>query len=260
MEEDDVLDLVEAAVGAAILAEGAGADRYRFAHALIQHSLYDELSPARRQRTHKRVAEVLEERELSADPAALADLAHHWVAATRPADLGKALQYVRRAGDAARAVLAPHDAIRWYSQALELLAHEPTPDLRLRASLLAVLGTVQRQVALPESRATLLEAATLARDLNDPDALVLAALGFSKSSVLEMEGDGALKPVITAALNSTSAQAPSVRARLLVELALAHDAGTEWQATDVTLLSKRSRSLAQAMMMPSSSRFWALME
>ena len=229
VEEDDVLDLVEAAVGAAILAEGAGADRYRFAHALIQHSLYDELSPARRQRTHKRVAEVLEEREPSADPAALADLAHHWVAATRPTDLGKALQYVRRAGDAARAVLAPHDAIRWYSQALELLAREPTPDLRLRASLLAVLGTVQRQVALPESRATLLEAAALARDVNDPEALVLAALGFSKSSVLEMEGDGALKPIITAALNTTSAQAPSVRARLLVELALAHDAGTEWR-------------------------------
>ena len=126
-------------------------------------------------------------------------------------------------------MLAPHDAIRWYSQALDLLAREPTPDPRLRASLLAVLGTVQRQVAVPESRATLLEAASLARDLNDSDSLVLAALGFSQSSVLIMEGDEALKPIITAALNSTSAQAPSARARLLVELALAHDAGTEWR-------------------------------
>jgi tetratricopeptide (TPR) repeat protein len=226
--EGTVLDLIDAAVGAAVLTEAATVDRYRFAHALIQHSLYEELSPARRQRAHKRVAGVLEATVTEANPAELAELAHHWVAATRPTDLGKALEYVRRAGDAARAALAPQDAIRWYEQALELLVRESNSDPHQRAALLALLGTVQRQAALPESRATLLDAATLALDLNDPDALVLVALGFNRSSALYMEGDEALKPIIRAALDSLGADATSARARLLVELALAHDAGTEW--------------------------------
>ena len=48
VDEDALLDLMDAAVAAAVLVEGDLADRYRFAHALIQHSLYDELCPTRR--------------------------------------------------------------------------------------------------------------------------------------------------------------------------------------------------------------------
>jgi len=226
LDEDAILDLVDAAVGAALLAEGGTADRYRFAHALIQHSLYDELSPARRQRAHKLVAEVLEANATNADPAALAELAHHWVAATRPADLGKALEYVRRAGDAALAALAPLDAIRWYEQALDLLGRESAPDPHQRAELLALLGTAQHQAALPEGRMTLIEAATLAQELDDPNTLVLAVLGFREQH-FGMVGDEQLKPIIRAAIDSLAADATSTRALLLVELALAHDGGTE---------------------------------
>jgi class 3 adenylate cyclase len=78
LDEDPLVDLLDAAVNAAVLVEGEAADRYRFAHALIQHSLYDELSPARRQRTHQRVAEALEAAKPGEDAATLAELAHHW--------------------------------------------------------------------------------------------------------------------------------------------------------------------------------------
>ena len=97
VDENALLDLMDAAVAAAVLVEGDLADRYRFAHALVQHSLYDELSPARRARAHQRIAETLEAGTGTEDAAALAELAHHWVAATRPADLDKAIGYVRRA-------------------------------------------------------------------------------------------------------------------------------------------------------------------
>jgi len=80
---DPLLDLLDAATNAAVLVEAAGDDRYRFTHALIQHTLYAELSPARRQRAHQRVAEALEAGGGTDDPSRLAELAHHWVAATR---------------------------------------------------------------------------------------------------------------------------------------------------------------------------------
>ena len=136
VDEDPLLDLMDAAVSAAVLVESGTADRYRFAHALIQHSLYDELSPSRRARAHQRIAETLETEATTHNATTLAELAHHWVAATRPADLDKALGYVRRAGDAARDALAPDDAIRWYQQALDLVARQNPPDQHLRGSCL----------------------------------------------------------------------------------------------------------------------------
>ena len=193
LDEDPLVDLMDTAVSAAVLVESATADRYRFAHTLIQHSLYDELSPTRRARTHQRVAETLETQPTGEDAAALAELAHHWVAATRPADLGKALDYVRRAGDAARDALAPDDAIRWYHQALDLLARQSPPDEHQRAELLAVLGTIQAQASKPEYHDTLLQAATLALQLDDTDILVQAALGFRLQDNI---GDDVAKPII----------------------------------------------------------------
>lgn len=54
VDEDELLDVLEAGVDASLVVESAASDRFRFAHALIQHSLYDELRPARRQRAHQR--------------------------------------------------------------------------------------------------------------------------------------------------------------------------------------------------------------
>ena len=224
---DPLLDLLDAAVNAAVLVESGTPDRYRFAHGLIQHSLYDELSPARRQRAHQRVAETLESRATVRDAATLGELAHHWVAATKPTDLDKALEYVRLAGDAARDALAPDDAIRWYEQALDLVNRRVSPDDRERAALLAKLGAVQRQAARPEYRDTLLEAAALAERLDDTDILVQAALGFSDRMAGNF-GDAATKPVIQAALDRVGTDPTPTRARLLAALVAAHDAALEW--------------------------------
>ena len=228
IDEDPLLDLMDAGVSAAVLVEGGAADRYRFAHALVQHSLYDELSPSRRARAHQRVAETIESQVGTEDAAALAELAHHWVAATRPADLDKALGYVRRAGDAARDALAPDDAIRWYQQALDLLARQDAPDDRERAALLVELGTVQRRAAHAEYRDALLEAAAIARRRGDTDLLVRAALGFTEA--IATTGDDEVKPIVRAALDRVGADPTPTRARLLIALAAAHDGSREWQA------------------------------
>ena len=61
LAEAVLLDVIDSAVAAHIISEVPGApDRFVFVHALIQHTLYDDLSAARRRRLHRRVAEALE--------------------------------------------------------------------------------------------------------------------------------------------------------------------------------------------------------
>ena len=200
--------------------------RYRFAHALIQHSLYDELSPTRRQRAHQRVAEGLEAQATTEDAATLAEFAHHWVAATRPADLDKALGYVRRAGDAARDALAPDDAIRWYQQALDLICRQDHRRRTPTAELLAELGTVQRQAGHPEYRETLLRSAP-----PSPNDSTTPTSSFELGARLQQCGGSGsrsattdAKRVVTAALDRIGPDPTPTRARLLAALADAHDA------------------------------------
>ena len=97
--EDDLFDILESAAAAALVREhSAAAGRYSFVHALIQHTLYDDLGPSRRARAHRRVAEALEGLGRGRPDTRLGELARHWVKTSQPADLAKALDYSRRAG------------------------------------------------------------------------------------------------------------------------------------------------------------------
>ncbi|MDQ1403512.1 MAG: hypothetical protein QOG03_1828, partial [Actinomycetota bacterium] len=120
-DEDAVLVALEEAVEASVVAEVPGtAGRFTFVHALMQHTLHDDLGAARRARTHARVAAVLEA-ELGDEPGdRIGELANHWLAATKPTDTAKAVLYAMKAGERALSSLAPHEAMRWFSAALEL--------------------------------------------------------------------------------------------------------------------------------------------
>ena len=180
-DEDDLIDVLDRTVEAALLlerSEQTGA--FSFAHNLINHTLYDALRPTRRARLHRRVAEALE--DLCGDRAGcrVAELARHWTAATAPVDPGKALVYTRRAGELALAELAPDQAARWFTQALELLDRAPEAGDAERCDLLVALGEAQRQAAQPQFRETLLRAAGLAGELGDADRAARAALANSR--------------------------------------------------------------------------------
>ena len=174
--EDDVLDVLEQAVTAALVTEvGELPGRFRFEHALIEHTLYQDLSATRRQRLHQRIAESLETMVGEHAPP-VAELAHHWLVATQPADAAKAIEYARLAGDAALEALAPVDAVRWFSQALELQERQLSGESMVRCDLLIGLGTAQRLAGIAAHRDALLEAAALARDAGDADRLVRGCL------------------------------------------------------------------------------------
>ena len=174
-DEDDLLDILDAAAVVALVREVADTGRYAFAHALIEHTLYEDLGHNRRARAHRQVAEALEDLCGDRPGARVSELARHWVAA-QPIDLEKAISYSRQAGDAALAALAPADALRHYAQALDLYPQLSHPDPALGLDLAIGLGTAQRQTGDPAFRGTLLDASRRAADLNDTERLVAAVL------------------------------------------------------------------------------------
>jgi class 3 adenylate cyclase/tetratricopeptide (TPR) repeat protein len=226
-DELELNDLLEGATMAGLLQEVAGdADRYRFVHALIQHTLYQDLTATRRRRAHLQVAEVLEDTSTD-DPERLAALARHWLAATRHADVTKAVYYARRAGRVALAAYAPADAVTWFSQALEVFDRHGAPDAE-RGRLLVELGIAQNHAGMPEHRQTLLDAAEIAQGLGDADLLMAAALGGRRGAGGIAEADPERAAILQAALSAVGQRDPSHRALLLASLAEVTDA-RDWR-------------------------------
>jgi hypothetical protein len=166
--EDAVLNVLDKATAVALVRELEGTPgRYSFAHALIQRTVYEDLGPTRRARAHRRVAEALEEVCAGQPGARVGELARHWLSATRAQDLDKALDYSRQAADAALASLAPEDAVRYYVQAIDLLAQLADPDPAIELELGIGLGIAQRQIGDATFRQTLLDTGRRAAELGD---------------------------------------------------------------------------------------------
>ena len=85
--EEGVIDALEAARVAGLIDELGGAPvRYRFAHALVQQTLLDEIPTARRLRFHRAIAEAIERLRAEHLDRYRAALARHWYeAGTEPA-------------------------------------------------------------------------------------------------------------------------------------------------------------------------------
>jgi class 3 adenylate cyclase/tetratricopeptide (TPR) repeat protein len=220
LPEARLLDLLDEAVTASLLQEHRGrAERFTFTHALVEHTLYEDLRATRRARLHKRVAEVLEEQCGDEPGERLGELAGHWVAAVVSAGTAKAIHYARRAAERALEQLAPDEAARWYRQALELYDQAPRGDRSERCELLIGLGEAQRQVGNPEHRQTLLDAAGLAQELGDTDRLCGAVIANSRGYTSQI---GAVDAERVQALEAAADALPDDdprRARVLALLA-----------------------------------------
>ena len=181
LAEDDVLDVLDAAAAVSLVRELADTPgHYCFAHALIQHTLYEDLGLTRRARAHRQVAVAIEDLYGDNPGSRVGELARHWFNAIQPIDLTKAVDYARQAADAALRALAPDDALGYYVQALGLYAQESDPDPVLGLDLGIGLGTAQRQTGDPTFRATLLDTARRSAELGETARLVSAALANSR--------------------------------------------------------------------------------
>lgn len=116
--EVDVLHELDHAVNRDLVTSINTIGRYRFSTGLIRDALYDSLPTAERMRTHRRVAEAIEQMPASRSAALVSELAHHWFKAAQAGEPGKAIEYAARAGARAETIAAYTDATRFYNRGL----------------------------------------------------------------------------------------------------------------------------------------------
>jgi len=231
VEEAELLDRVEGAMAASVLAESSEhVGRFRFTHALMNQTLYDGLSATRRARMHQRVALALEEL-YGPDPAEhFGELALHWRLAAVPLEQTKAVGYAVKAGRRALENLAPAEAMRLFADAIEL-----TRDMngRERCEALIGLGEAQVHTGVAAFRETLLEASRIASELQDGELAARASLANSRGFASTTGAvDDERITAIERAVELDDPPNPARRARLLAlqaqELAWDSDFARRW--------------------------------
>jgi DNA-binding SARP family transcriptional activator len=167
LDDEPALDAAEAAVLAGlVLEDDRAAGRYRFAHALVRETIYEDISRARRARLHARVAEALVAVR-GAEPEPAAEMAYHCWQAAPVIGADRALPHLLRAGEQAAAQLAYEAADEQFERALELAGQLPASPQATHQEIhiAARLGTVRlvmRGFADPVAAQALTRARSLA--------------------------------------------------------------------------------------------------
>lgn len=244
VEVDALLDLLDVAARAALVEEAHDPPgRFRFAHGLVQQTLYRDIGAARRTRAHARVAFAME----AVGGREPGELAFHFQAGITRETTGKVLHYARAAGLAALATSAPDEAVRWYTAVLNALP--PPRQDREHVRALVDLGTAQRHAGHPAYRETLLTAARMAQQDGADDLLIEAALASSRGGFSKLGEVDADKVAVLEAALGVAAPDSVERARLLAVLAgeLIWDADHERRvglAEEAVAVARRTNDVA----------------
>jgi DNA-binding CsgD family transcriptional regulator len=155
LDEDTLLNCIDEALGARMLI-ALESERYEFAHALVRHAIYDELSPSRQARLHRRIAEALERLGGRREAAELAS--QYYRSRTLPgAEHG--VGYAMAAAEQARQRYAYEQAVVFLRMAQELAVES---DESLRADIASRLAEAQAEaLMLEEARESAEEALAL---------------------------------------------------------------------------------------------------
>lgn len=137
LDEQTALDAFDEALDAHLVRPGVSSETFDFTHALIRNTLYSELSPPRRVRLHRKIAEAMELvwGELAREHAA--EVAYqYWRGASALGSERRGVDYAIAAADNAEAAYAHAEVAAFLNIALDLL---PRADPR-RSQLLARQG------------------------------------------------------------------------------------------------------------------------
>jgi DNA-binding SARP family transcriptional activator len=179
--DDQLVEVLEEVLASGLVAEDPGqVGGYRFSHDLVREAVYGELSTIRRAAMHRQIGQAIEDLRAACLDRHYAALARHFLLAARGGhDLPRAVDYAMLAADQATAALAYEEAIGHCERALRALRLAAPADHATACRLLLRLGDGRwRAGEVARARDTFLEAAALARSLEEPELLARAVIGF----------------------------------------------------------------------------------
>ncbi len=143
LSEEELIGGLDEAVEAHLMDEAKrdAAPAYAFTHALVRHTLYEELSLARRQRLHRRAVTAIEAAHAGDIETQSSALARHCQGAGAGIDPDKTATYLVAAGQRAVGVMAWEDAAEHFEAAVEIM-DDTTFGAVPKAQLLQGLGDV----------------------------------------------------------------------------------------------------------------------
>ncbi len=189
-----------------------------FSHALVRETLERELSPERRRRLHRRIAELLEAEDVDAH---VFELAHHFHASATPSDHDRAVRYAVAAAEQANSKLAFERSAELYGDALAALTMAAAVNQLRRFDLLLAQSVAYRRAGLQQpARKAAMDAVEVAEQLGDPERIADAALAVGDAAPV-WSTDPQLVAVLETALAVIDEPDLPRRARLLARLAQA---------------------------------------
>src|SRR5262245_39060465 len=222
LSSERLLECLGRAVAAQLVEElPAGLGGFRFAHALIRETLYDDLAPRARSELHLRVGQALDAASNGKPEPPYGELAHHFFHAATLGDATTALEYAVRAADQARTRHAYEEAVAHLERAVELVGLIPGNEPRRLGIQLALGSAALRASETAKARAAYEQAARAATRVGDADALAQAALGYWEAREPTGIVDSTEVRLLEAALDAVGSVDSAVRARLLVALSRA---------------------------------------
>ena len=179
--EEDVIAALEKAARASLLEErvaSVGRVTYRFTHAFVRQTLYEEMSAPRRMRWHQEVARALEQLYQRHLDEHAAELAEHFLHNSSSDQLTRGVTYAEIAATRAMGVYAYGEAARFLQHALEAQQLLDPDDWMKRCDLLLALGDalLPTDDARRVQESVAAEAFTLAEAHSDPQRAARAAI------------------------------------------------------------------------------------
>ncbi|WP_132153332.1 BTAD domain-containing putative transcriptional regulator [Kribbella antiqua] len=217
-DEDDVLDQLDPALAAGVIAEGDRVERFRFAHALVRDVVHAGLPAARRARRHAAIASVLD-----GAGAAPSETARHWLAAG-PAHAARAWRAAAEAAELAGRLYAYEEAAALLADALEVQQADGSATPLDRYDLLMARADACRwSVDRDGVNAALTAAAHQAAKLGDVVRMTQAAVGTTEAALWQTrvygQSDQYMIAVLRRALRELPAEDGELRCRALLVLA-----------------------------------------
>lgn len=218
---EQALDLLDEAIRAGVVEPSADETTgYRFAHALFQEAVYDEMALGTRARLHRAAARRLEQQHGGVLEPVLSELAYHHHRALAVGDPERAFEVAMRAAEQARTLLAWEQTAIHLEQAVAALEHLEVVDPRLRFETLLSLGEAQRLSGHRDRREAAFEAALeIAKGLGDASSQARAAIGLCDVSEWSAQAHPRAELLLREALERVGPDDRVSRARLTARLA-----------------------------------------